>query len=92
MPAYQSYASDSFWKCYKELPKEIQQLADKAYDLFKENSTHPSLQFKKVGKKQPVYSARVTDFYRALGILKGKKVYWFWMGNHDAYQRMIKNV
>lgn len=92
MPAFQSYASESFWKCYKTLPREVQRLADKAYLLFKENPSHPSLQFKKVGKKQPVYAARVTDFYRALGLLKGKRIYWFWIGNHDAYQRLIDGV
>ncbi len=92
MPGFQSYASGSFWKCYNDLPKEIQQLADKAYLLFKENSSHPGLQFKKVGKKQPVYAARVTDSYRALGILKENKVYWFWIGDHDSYLKLIKSA
>ena len=92
MPAFQSHASDSFWTCYKNLPTEIQKLADKAYELFKENPAHPSLQFKKVGKKQPVYSARITDFYRALCVLSGDNAYWFWIGDHDSYQKMINRV
>ena len=92
MAAFQSFANDSFWKYYKALPKDIQQLADKAYALFQENPSHPSLQFKKVGKKQPVYSARVSDSYRALGVIKGKNIYWFWIGDHDSYQRLINRV
>ena len=92
MPTYQSFASENFWKHYHQLPKEIQQLADKAYLFFKENPEHPGLQFKKVGKKQAVYSARVTDYYRALGLIEGKNIYWFWVGNHDSYERLIEGM
>jgi hypothetical protein len=92
MQIAQSFASESFWKLYKNLPKEVQVLADKAYILFQQNPSHPGLQFKKVGKKQQVYSARVTDYYRALCYLEGKNVYWFWIGNHTSYEKLIKSV
>jgi mRNA-degrading endonuclease RelE of RelBE toxin-antitoxin system len=92
MKQYQSYTNDLFWKYYKDLPKEIQKLADKAYLIFKENPSHPGLVFKKVGKKQPVYSARVTDNYRALCVVKGKNAYWFWIGNHDSYEQLIEGL
>jgi hypothetical protein len=38
---------------------------------------HPSLQFKKVDS---FWSARITDDYRALGVLEGDTVIWFWIG------------
>jgi len=38
-----SYTHPSFWKCYKKLPKEIQELADKKFSLFQLNPAHPSL-------------------------------------------------
>ncbi|WP_445302120.1 hypothetical protein [Microcoleus sp. LAD1_D3] len=34
-----------FWHCYHQLPKEIQALADKNYELLKGDPYHPSLHF-----------------------------------------------
>ncbi len=48
--------ASSFWTCYERLPIDIRNLADKNFQLLKDNSAHPSLQFKKVGK---VWSARI---------------------------------
>jgi hypothetical protein len=44
-----SRALASFWKCYEQLPQEIQELADRKFALFKSNPRHPSLGFKKKG-------------------------------------------
>jgi hypothetical protein len=43
-------ATGKFWIHYRQLPPEIQGLADKTYLLLKKNPRHPSLQFKKIGK------------------------------------------
>ncbi|WP_442947714.1 hypothetical protein [Nostoc sp.] len=32
---------------------------------------------------------RVTRGYRALGVLKGDTVTWFWIGSHDNYERFF---
>lgn len=45
-----SFATADFWKPYDELSPEMQEQARKAYQLWQENSLHPSLHFKKVGK------------------------------------------
>lgn len=50
----------------------------------------PGLQFKRVGKQRPVYSVRITDAYRVLGLLEGDTIYWFWIGAHDEYERIIR--
>ena len=89
MPSYKSFATQKFWEHYEHLPEDVRQLADKTYLLFKKNSAHPGLHFKKVGKKQPVYSVRVTDFYRALCLKQQNNVYWFWIGDHISYEKMI---
>ena len=52
-------------EAYHALPAEIQDAARKAYRLFRDNPQHPSLQFKKVHNRQPVYSVRATLAYRA---------------------------
>lgn len=48
---------------------------------------HPSIQFKKIGS---VWSARVTADYRALGVMEDNTVIWFWIGNHHAYEQLLK--
>jgi len=40
-----------FWRHYRELPKEVQKLADKNFELLKSDPHHRSLDFKKVGGK-----------------------------------------
>jgi hypothetical protein len=59
---------------------------------FEQNPSHPSLEFKKVHQTKPVYSARVTLDYRAVGVLDGNEIVWFWIGPHDEYERVIANV
>lgn len=62
------------------------------YQLFRENAHHPSLQFKKVHQSDPIYSARVTLGYRALGLLDQDEIAWFWIGTHAAYDRLLENL
>ncbi|HEX3101477.1 MAG TPA: hypothetical protein VHQ01_06795 [Pyrinomonadaceae bacterium] len=78
-----------FWSHYRELPKEIQQLADKNYELLKQNESHPSLHFKKVGKG--LWSVRVGRGYRALGREKPEGIVWFWIGTHADYDGLIRS-
>lgn len=79
-------ALESFWEAYLALPKEIQALADKNFTLLKDNSSHPSLHFKKVGES---WSARVGRDYRALAIEEDGIFYWYWIGSHSHYDRLV---
>jgi hypothetical protein len=79
-------ATPDFWRCYAKLPKKIQRLADKCFDLFKTDAAHPSLQFKRVGKLR---SVRISLNFRALAVQKGRNLIWFWIGNHDSYEKLI---
>ncbi|HTD68566.1 MAG TPA: hypothetical protein VK846_18750 [Candidatus Limnocylindria bacterium] len=81
-----SSTTDRFRRAYAALPKEIQQRTQKAYRLWLENPSHPSLHFKKIGN---IWSARVDDNYRVLGDLRGDTVYWFWIGSHSKYEELI---
>jgi hypothetical protein len=80
------FATPKFWKAYESLPKSVQQVADRNYELLKENPFHPSLHFKKVGS---YWSVRVGLQYRALGIQDGDSLVWFWIGTHAQYDRLI---
>jgi hypothetical protein len=81
-----------FWKLFCQLPREVQVRASKAYQLWQQDPDVPGLQFKCVGQRQPVYSVRIGDYYRALGLRHGDTVTWFWIGNHDEYERLLKSM
>ncbi|TAF74631.1 MAG: hypothetical protein EAZ27_02530 [Cytophagales bacterium] len=81
------FASSSFWDAYNTLPPEIQKIADKNFEILKVNSSHPSLHYKKVKNYR---SVRVGLEYRALGIEIEENIVWFWIGNHQEYERLIK--
>jgi hypothetical protein len=74
------------------LPPEIRDLARKAYRLFRESPGHPSLHFKKVHDREPVYSVRVTLGYRAVGLLDDDDITWFWIGSHAEYDRLLHQL
>lgn len=79
----------SFWDCYQPLPDPIKKSARKAYRLWQERHFHPSLRFKCVDSSESVWSLRITLSYRALGIMQKDAVVWFWIGNHDDYEKLL---
>jgi hypothetical protein len=86
MKHFQSFASAAYWKHYDRLPIDIQRTADKQFAIFQDNPFHPSLQLKPVGI---FWSVRVTQSYRALALRREDRFYWFWIGSHDDYSRLI---
>ena len=80
------FASHTFWDCFDALPSAIQNLADKNFALLKENPSHPSLHFKKVGRYR---SARIGRQYRTLAVEVDDGLLWFWIGNHSDYDRIV---
>ncbi|NCQ26819.1 MAG: hypothetical protein GW802_05165 [Armatimonadetes bacterium] len=86
-----SQALPQFWKLYRRLPAEIRRRAGDAYRRWRRDPHAPGLRFKRVGKTRPVYAVRIGDQYRALGLLRGDTVTWFWIGSHDEYERLLKS-
>jgi hypothetical protein len=87
-----SITTPQFWKCYDSLPKDVQRRADRAYELWQIDPQAQGLYFKRVGTKRPVYSVRIDRGYRALGILDDDAIVWFWIGQHDVYIRLLRNL
>lgn len=79
--------TDRFWDLFKKLPKPIQERAKKNFNLLKQNPSHPSLDFKKVGK---FWSVRISTYYRALAVKDGEDYIWVWIGTHRDYEKMLK--
>lgn len=80
------FASPEFWSCYHQLPEQVQQLADRCYDLLKADPSHPSLHLKKVGRYRAV---RVGLHYRALAVEIPEGLLWFWIGSHAEYDKIL---
>jgi hypothetical protein len=76
-----------FWQLYRKLAKEIRQQAKKAYRLFRTNPAHPGLHFHRLETHPELWSVRVTRDYRAVGALQGDTITWFWIGNHEEFDR-----
>jgi hypothetical protein len=84
-----SRTTRAFRTAFGALPKEIQAQARRAYRLFCADPGHPGLRFKKVEETENVYSVRIGLGYRALGVLDGSVIVWFWIGSHADYDRRV---
>ncbi len=84
-----SQTNRKFWRLFDKLPVDVQQRARSTYEQWRNNPAHPSLHFKRVGQEHPLYSVRIGEHYRALGLLEGDIITWFWIGSHDDYERML---
>ena len=87
-----SHTTQSFRDALALLPKNIRARARAAYRRFRTNPRHSGLQFKKVHRTRPVYSARVNDDYRVVGMMQGTDIVWFWIGKHKEYERLLKHL
>lgn len=74
------------------LPAHVQRQAQEAYRLIQTHPAHPGLHFKKVLADPPTYSTRVGIGYRALGVLEGGTIIWFWIGSHAEYDRLLEQL
>ena len=84
-----SSTKKSFRSRLAALPATVRVLAYKNFRLWLRDPHHPSLRFKPVGR---FWSARVGSDFRALAIMDGDCVEWFWIGPHDEYERIIRNL
>jgi len=87
-----SRTTKRFRKSLEKLPEHVQERAEKAYELWKEDPSHPGLRFKKVHSSRPIYSARISRDHRVLGVRREDYMVWFWIGPHDEYERIIDSM
>ena len=87
-----SITNDHFWECYRELPEQTKKEAKKAYRKFKKNPFHPSLNFKRIHSTRPIFSLRITKDYRTVGIQQNNQVIWFWIGSHNDYDNLLRQI
>lgn len=78
--------SSSFWEYFDLLPITVQELANKNYELLKKNPRHPSLHFKRINE---LWTVRIGQHYRAIGIEVKEGIQWIWIGSHEKYNQFF---
>ncbi len=66
-----------FWRCFEKPPPPVRSLARENFQLFKNDSRHPSLHFKKIGK---FWSVRVGMSHRALAVKDANVLFGYELG------------
>ena len=84
----ESRITREFRESYLQLPEDVRRQARDAYRLFKNNPRHPSLRLKKVDQESNTYSVRIGLGYRALGVMRGSRIVWYWIGTHADHDRL----
>lgn len=87
-----SHVNERFRRAFAALPEAIQKKTREAYALWTQDPRHPSLRFKKIHDSLPIFSARIDRDWRAVGILKGSDMVWFWIGSHADYEKLIASL
>lgn len=87
-----SRVNERFRKAFEALPEDLQRRARVAYARWSENPAHPALQYKKVHATQPIYSVRIALGWRAIGIVQGDEMIWFWIGSHAQYDQLLAQL
>lgn len=82
-----SRVTRSFREAYRRLPPDVQRQALNQYRRWVADPLHPSARFKKVGRH---WSARITEDYRAVGVMSGDTVIWYFIGTHADYDRLLR--
>lgn len=84
-----SQLTSDFLACFAKLPEAVKEQARRCYRLWRDNPAHPSLHFKQIHGQEGVYSVRIGLGWRALGLLEGNTISWFWIGSHADYDTLI---
>ena len=79
----------SCWRAYDRLSPTVKARAKLAWRLFERDPDHPSLRFKKPQIEQNVWSVRVNDQYRAVGVRTAATIEWIWIGTHNEFDKLF---
>ena len=87
-----SRTTRQFRELLAALPANVRKQAHEAYRLFQQSPSHPGLHFKKVNDDPPIHSARVGIGFRAVGVVTGDTIVWFWIGSHANYDKLLAQL
>ena len=73
-----------FQKSYAKLPEAIKKKTQKAFELFKRDRSHPSLNIKLIqGQTRKIYEGRINKYYRFTFEQVNDTIYFRNVGRHD---------
>ena len=79
----------SFWRAYDRLAPAVKIRAKAAWKLFERDPNHPSLRFKKLQARNDLWSVRINEQYRAVGVRSGDTIEWIWIGTHNEFDNLF---
>jgi len=86
-----SVATRRSWALFHALPSDVQELAARSYQLWRNDPHHPSLHFRRLQGRGDRFTVRAGDHYRAIGILTADTITWVWIGTHAEYDRLVSS-
>ena len=87
-----SVTTEKFRANFGKAQAATQERIRAAYQQWSKNPDHPSLRFKKVHDRLPIYSARVDLDWRAVGTMQGDTMVWFFVGPHADYEKLLSQL
>ena len=84
-----SKARPAFWRAYGRLAPPVKACAREVFGVFEKNPNHPSLCFKKLRGRDDVWSVRVNEQDRAVGVRFGDTIEWIWIGTHNEFDNLF---
>ncbi len=74
---------------YRSLPRNARDSARETYKKFAANPAHPGLRFHRLDGLPNAWSVRISDSYRAVGIVRGNIISWIWIGTHAKFDQQF---
>jgi hypothetical protein len=87
-----SKVTEDFVACFARLPDSVKAQARKNYRLWRTDPAHPGLHFKRMHGHEELYSVRIGIGWRAVGLREIDTIYWFWIGSHSEYDKLLKRL
>ena len=76
-----------FERDFRDLPKNVQERAEKSLRLLIENAHHPSLRTRKMQGTSDIWEARVSGAYRMTFQKMGESLVLRRIGSHDVLKK-----
>jgi hypothetical protein len=87
-----SRTTERFRKALARLPANVRAQARQAFALWRRTPHHPSLQFKRIHGRDPIYAVRIGIHWRASAVLREDAAVWFWIGPHGEYDNIVSQL
>ena len=88
----ESVKTESFEVCLKKIPKKVRKRVARVFVIWEGNPYHRGLHFEQKYSRERLYSMWASKNYRMLGFKEGDTLYWWWIGQHDEYIKMLNRL